>query len=326
MFKLLDIYISLLTCSPGEELYAHYGHTAIRLQDTEAKVDWCFNYGTFSFEESNFYGKFVRGETYYQLSVETTEEFLSDYAEEHRAVYEQRLNLTDEQARAMRDALLKNCRRENRSYLYNFVYDNCATRPYYLIKDVLGEELHSTYQGWEGKTYREFIRHYTRKNTVTDFMINMLFGKRADQPMRGEQRLFLPEELMNYMSKVRLANGERLVREENTGVFAIRPTRWWEHIGTYLVLAALLLTGLSYRDARRGRMSKAADIVMGSVYLLVIGLVIFLVYFSIHPMVGWNWRLLVFPALWLVFRWGSYRLFTFRSRNGESYSPTMNNV
>ena len=121
MFKLLVIYISLLTCSPGEELYAHYGHTAIRLQDTEAKVDWCFNYGTFSFEESNFYWKFVRGETYYQLSVETTEEFLSDYAEEHRAVYEQRLNLTDEQARAMRDALLKNCRRENRSYLYNFV-------------------------------------------------------------------------------------------------------------------------------------------------------------------------------------------------------------
>ncbi len=315
MFKLLVIYISLLTCSPGEELYASYGHTAIRLQDTEAGINWCFNYGTFSFNASNFYWNFVKGETYYQLSVEPAEEFFADYAEEGREVYEQRLRLTDEQIVRMRDALLKNCLPENREYLYNFVFDNCATRPYCLIKEVMGEELPSSYEGWEGRTYRNFIRHYTRKNTVMDFLINMIFGYQADETMHGEQRLFLPEELMFYLSEVRLINGERLISEENIHPFAIKPVQWWENIYTYLLLAALLMVALGWLDARRGKMSVAFDIVLGVIYILLIAIVIFLTYFSIHPMVGWNWRLLVIPALWGVFRYGSYKLFTKKCKN-----------
>ncbi|MBP5476601.1 MAG: DUF4105 domain-containing protein [Paludibacteraceae bacterium] len=309
MFKLLAIYISLLTCSPGEELYAHYGHTAIRLQDTEAGIDWCFNYGTFSFNSGNFYWNFVRGETYYELSVEPTEEFFADYREEHREVYEQRLNLNERQTIAMRDALLRNCRPENREYLYNFVFDNCATRPYYLIKDIVGGELASTYQGWEGRTYREFIHHYTRPGTVMDFLINMIFGRRADATMHGEQRLFLPEELMFYLSEARLANGERLVEEEFLRPFVIKPVRWWESRYTYLALAVLLSLLLSFFDARKGRMTIAVDIVAGVIYALLIAIVVFLTYFSIHPLVGWNWRLLVIPAIWIVFRYGSFKYF-----------------
>ncbi len=309
MLKLLAIYISLLTCSPGEELYAHYGHTAIRLQDTDAQIDWCFNYGTFSFNSGNFYWNFVRGETYYQLSVEPTVDFFSDYTEEHREVYEQHLNLTDSQTIAIRDALLKNCLPANREYLYNFVYDNCATRPYYLIKNAIGEELASPYQGWEGRTYREFIHHYTRPHTVMDFLINMIFGSRADERMHGEQRLFLPEELMFYLSEVRLANGERLIKEENIYPFAIKPTRWWESIYTYLAVFAILLIMLSFFDARKGRMSIGIDVVLGTIYTLLIAIVVFLTYFSIHPLVGWNWRLLVFPAIWLVCRYGGYIFF-----------------
>ncbi len=309
MFKLLAIYISLLTCSPGEEMYARYGHTAIRLLDTEAKIDWCFNYGTFSFNSGNFYWNFVRGETYYQLSVEPAEDFFSDYAEEGRGVYEQRLNLTEEQSVRMRNALLKNCRPENREYLYNFVFDNCATRPYYLIKSIVGEDLPSTYQGWEGRAYRDFIRHYTRPNSVMDFLTNMIFGRRADVAMHGEQRLFLPEELMFYLSEARLKNGERLVLDENIRPFAIRSVSWWESVYTYLALVVLLMVALGWFDARKGRMTKAADIILCVIYALLIAIVVFLTYFSIHPMVGWNWRLMVFPVLWIVFRFGSYKYF-----------------
>ena len=41
--------ISLLTCSPGEELYARYGHTAIRVLDETNDIDIVFNYGIFDF-------------------------------------------------------------------------------------------------------------------------------------------------------------------------------------------------------------------------------------------------------------------------------------
>ena len=108
-----------------------------------------FNYGVFSFNTENFYYKFVKGETYYQLGIEPARFFLIDYELEKRPVYEQRLNLTDEQAAALAKALAINYRPENRSYLYNFVFDNCATRPYNLVKSVLGDTILSDYADWE---------------------------------------------------------------------------------------------------------------------------------------------------------------------------------
>ena len=42
--------ISVLTCSPGKELYSLFGHTAIRVHDPEQDLDVVFNYGTFDFD------------------------------------------------------------------------------------------------------------------------------------------------------------------------------------------------------------------------------------------------------------------------------------
>ncbi|MDD5184532.1 MAG: DUF4105 domain-containing protein, partial [Paludibacter sp.] len=61
--------ISLITCSPGEEVYSKFGHTAIRVKDPVNGIDVVFNYGIFSFETNNFYYKFIKGETDYQLCV-----------------------------------------------------------------------------------------------------------------------------------------------------------------------------------------------------------------------------------------------------------------
>ena len=48
--------VSLLTCSPGDEVYALFGHTALRYSNPEKKIDIVFNYGIFSFEEPNLCG------------------------------------------------------------------------------------------------------------------------------------------------------------------------------------------------------------------------------------------------------------------------------
>ena len=52
--------VSLLTCSPGEEIYAKFGHTAIRIVDKKNSLDIVFNYGIFSFDTNNFYLKFIK--------------------------------------------------------------------------------------------------------------------------------------------------------------------------------------------------------------------------------------------------------------------------
>ncbi len=89
--------ISLLTCSPGVELYSTFGHTALRVTDSARGVDMAYNYGTFDDRDPNFYAKFTRGIMLYALSNYSYQEFLQEYQYEHRGVIEQELQLTGEQ-------------------------------------------------------------------------------------------------------------------------------------------------------------------------------------------------------------------------------------
>ena len=67
--------ISLLTCTPGEELYSTFGHSAFRVIDSSSTTDYVFNFGTFNFDDDGFYLKFVRGKLNYYLSAENFQDF-----------------------------------------------------------------------------------------------------------------------------------------------------------------------------------------------------------------------------------------------------------
>ena len=43
-----QVEVSLLTYDPGDELYAAFGHSALRVRDSVRKYDKIFNYGMFS--------------------------------------------------------------------------------------------------------------------------------------------------------------------------------------------------------------------------------------------------------------------------------------
>ena len=44
-----SLKISLITCSPGSQVYELFGHTGLRVQDVSRNVDVVFHYGVFSF-------------------------------------------------------------------------------------------------------------------------------------------------------------------------------------------------------------------------------------------------------------------------------------
>ncbi len=294
--------ISLLTCTPGEELYAHYGHTALRVCDPENDLDEVFNYGIFDFNTEHFYWKFVRGETWYELGAAPMWWFMREYDEEQRPVYEQVLNLTAEQRQAIWRALVINYRPENCKYLYNFVFDNCATRPYWLIAKALGDTITSDYTGYTGQTYRTFIRHYTGALSWANAGINLLFGPKADQPMASEDRLFLPEELMLYLQQAHLSDGTPIVAQGEIGTFMIAQTPWYASWPLGLALYFIFVCLMSLYDRKRGRWSWWVETVAGVPYLLLLLLVAFLTFFSCHPLVGFGWRLLIIPLTHLCAR------------------------
>ena len=294
--------ISLLTCAPGEELYARFGHTALRVTDPAHHLDAVFNYGVFDFNTDHFYWKFVRGETWYELGASPYRWFMQEYIETKRPVYEQVLNLTAAQRDSLWEALLVNYEPQNRSYLYNFVFDNCATRPYHMLIKTIGDSITSTYTGWTGVSYRAFIRHYTGRFSWSNAGINLLFGPKADHAMSSEQRLFLPEELMYYLDAAYTPDNTPVVSLGTIAPFAIDATPWYFGWPVGLFFYLIAIAGISCYDRRRGKWSKWPEIAAGSIYGLLLLIVFFLTFFSCHPLVGFGWRLFIIPVTHLCAR------------------------
>ena len=135
-----SIRISLLTCAPGSEIYALFGHSAIRYEDPSRKEDWVFNYGMFSFKDPNFVMRFVKGETDYQLGVIPYRYFEAEYALRGSSVYQQELNLTGAEKQKLITLLRENYLPAHRVYRYNYFYDNCTTRARDKIEESIQEK------------------------------------------------------------------------------------------------------------------------------------------------------------------------------------------
>ena len=294
--------IYLLTCTPGTEGWSKYGHTGIRVCDNANQMDIVFNYGIFSLMEKGFYLKFIKGDTYYQLGIEPYSYFTRFYNRIGRKTYQQELNLTTTQKQQIFDALIINYRPENRHYHYNFVFDNCATRPYHLIKNALQDTIISPYQGAINQPFRSTISHYTGPYSWVDFGINLIFGAEADQPMTNEQRFFLPEELMFYISQATLSDGTPLVINEHIQSFDIAPVAWYADSRLGIAIFAIAMLLISWWDRKRNRLSWWIDAILGLVYFILLSIVIFLTFVSSHPLVGFNWRLIILPLIHLCAR------------------------
>ena len=105
-----SIEVSLLTCTPGKDMYAKFGHTALRVRDYTIHRDVVFNYGCFDYNANNFVLKFVLGQTDYLLDAEEFEFLKYRYGMLGNGVSEQVLNLSQEEANRLLTLLLENLR------------------------------------------------------------------------------------------------------------------------------------------------------------------------------------------------------------------------
>jgi len=227
--------ISLLTASPGDELYSVFGHSAIRVNDPANTMDLVFNYGTFDFNTPNFYLKFVRGKLLYKLSVAPMEYFVPEYVWEGRAIYEQIFDLTQNQKQLVFDFLMENRLPENAYYHYDFFYDNCATR----IRDLFDLLLEPQWPGlneindhslaairsklnyefdyepvFHGqRTLRDLLQPYLKTMPWSAFGIDLALGLPADKIATPWDFMYLPDEMLVAFALASHADGRPLVAE-----------------------------------------------------------------------------------------------------------------
>jgi len=134
--------ISLLTCSPGLEVYETFGHSVIRIIDstkTGRERDIVYNYGFLeSSEDNTVLHQLLSGRLHVFLATNTFDEFKYQYTTEQRGVTEL-LFLLDSSDKALISGYLQNnLRRENRYYYYDAMHDNCSTRIVAMLMKVFG--------------------------------------------------------------------------------------------------------------------------------------------------------------------------------------------
>ena len=301
------IQISLLTCSPGKEVWAQYGHTAIRYYDKESGEDLAINYGIFSLDQTYFIPRFVLGMTDYRMGVQPMDMFLAQYSYEGRGVVEQILNLSADDKEVIYKALQENMKPENVVYRYNYFFDNCTTR----ARDMLVNHLHGKVvypPAEEDATFRSMIHKWNNKYEWSQFGEDLLLGVNADRKTTKSEQQFLPENLRSDFDKARY-NGKPLVKGTNVLLDAetevAEPAFPLSPLSVALIFAVISLVMMLF-SYRRQQVYWAWDLalILTSGFM---GIIFFVMIFSQHPCVSLNFILLFFNPLPLFFLYSTIK-------------------
>ena len=293
--------ISVLTCSPGDEIYSIFGHTAIRVCNPNIRLDAVVNYGLFDFNQDSFVYRFVKGETDYMCGVESFNSFLYSYAWRGSGVKSTTLDLTDTEKERIIRVLTNDLKPENREYRYNFAYNNCATKIRDIVKFAYNERCESLLPA--EFSFREIIGRYAENYPWFMFSFDIcLGGKDYNTLMTPEEVQFLPEHLDVALNNSLINRDGEDIKPNTKEEILIEPVDKTieSTLFTPVVVASLLLI-LSIINLIFGKKCRiASNIYSGSIfftYTLIGLLVTFLIFFSEHPFTTWNMNLCIFNPL-----------------------------
>ena len=330
-----SVDISLLTCGPGEEVWSYYGHSALRIQDKAHGSDVAVNWGMFSFRQGYFILRFVFGLTDYQIGIYPMSDFMAEYSAEGRWVRQQRLHLSREEKLKVLHAIEENAQPENRTYRYNFFFDNCTTRAREMVITNIGY-CNTNFKDTDAQsTYREEIHKLNGNHRWARFGNDLLLGYLSDRDLTQREWEFLPDNLSkDFATEGRKdfindpsgnAEVNHLIGKDgylmlvDSTCYLIPPTQKVaeaEVITPTLVFItlAVIIIALSVFEWKRKKNFWVLD-----TFLLILtglpGLILFAMLFSQHPTVQVNFQMLILNPFNLIFAWKTIQ----KMRQGKLY-------
>ena len=330
-----SVDISLLTCGPGEEVWSYYGHSALRIQDKAHGSDVAVNWGMFSFRQSFFVLRFVFGLTDYQIGIYPMSDFMAEYSAEGRWVRQQRLHLSREEKLKVLHAIEENAQPENRTYRYNFFFDNCTTRAREMVITNIGY-CNTNFKDTDAQsTYREEIHKLNGNHRWARFGNDLLLGYLSDRDITQREWEFLPDNLSkDFATEGRkdfindpsgnddanhLIGKDGYLMLVDSTCYLIPPTQKVaeaEVITPTLVFItlAVIIIALSIFEWKRKKNFWVLDAI-----LLILtglpGLILFAMLFSQHPTVQVNFQMLILNPFNLIFAWKTIQ----KMRQGKLY-------
>lgn len=292
---------SLLVMGPGAELYSCAGHACFRLECPKFNLDYCFSYESEAARARVL--AFLAGNLKMGMFAVPTEEFVKPYREEGRGIRQYELTLPpDAKQRLWR--LLDGKAGEGSELQYDFIRRGCAQSTLkYLFEAIRPYPIE--YAPWPTKyerTLRELFSDALENNPWNLFVLQALVGTDVDADLPKVQRVIIPGDLAEFLKTVKV-NGEPILQHEPTDLIAGTPTASRSVIRPVPVaaLAALLLVGNVFMCAAW------IDWLFLAVQALLGIFLCYLVFGSSLPATTWNWLLVPFNPLPLVFwKWRRY--------------------
>jgi uncharacterized protein DUF4105 len=308
-----ELSVTVITFSPGEQLFERFGHNALWIHDARTGSDIAWNWGLYDFTQPDFLKRFLSGDTKYSMGDADAYGMIAAYHELGRTITLQRLDLTQAQAAALRDFVQWNSLEENKYYRYDYFRDNCSTRLRDAIDRVLGGALRrATDTVQTALTYRGESVRLTDGVPPAQLGIDVALGRPADRPLTEWESFFIPMRLSDALRSVMIPSADGalvpLVIDQRTipptsGSAVSVPTDPPSHVLRYLLLG-VLLAALAVVLRVLGKSNRAALwglALLGMLWSLVCGLIgVLLIYmwaFTRHVFWGWNENLLLLSPL-----------------------------
>ena len=297
--------ISVLTMGPGTALNDAFGHTAIRIKDPVYKFDIVFDYGRYDFETEHFYLKFAQGKLDYEVIQSEFKRFFRYYQYNNRSVKEQVLNLSTAQKTALYEHLKETIKPENKSYPYDFFYNNCATKLKDDIENILDNQLvYYPKPTFEQFSFRNLIRSDLNQNSWGSLGIDLALGSKIDQIATVEEHMFLPKYLYQLLENARLKSDDsKLISTSKTlnPSNATAQNNFFSSPFFILGILAFIMLLVTYKDYKNKTRSKWLDISLFA-FTGVIGVVLLLLWVATdHQTTAYNYNLLWACAFNLLF-------------------------
>lgn len=285
--------VSVITCDTGNESYSLFGHTAIRITDTDNNLDVVYNYGAFDFATPNFVAKFAKGDLQYFAVANTFSDFMGQYTYEKRSVFEQELLIPLAYKQKLFDNLTAVLASTESYYTYKFIDRNCTS----MVVEMLNKTLESNIivkKNDTDKTYRTILYPYFDNSFYQKLGTSIIFGTKVDD---YGTRIFLPLELHKSLQQIQFEN-RPLCKESKTLLDFKKeaPSSWWDNFYTFAFLLGFIVV----------INKKSIDLF----YLSTMGLLGlffgFMGFYSFHQELAYNYNILLFNPFLLVLLYFHY--------------------
>ncbi len=200
--------LSLITGGPGLDIFETFGHSCIRVVDSDStgwNSDLIYNYGFYDEFTSSYLSQWLNGRVRSFLETTTFDQLKFQFDDEKRKLTEQELLLNDEQKELVVGFLKKNRGSVNRYYEYDTFYDNCTTRLRDMFTTLFGAafvpgnalppDSHIKFRDFSSNMYCPLQHKYW-----FGIVLNLFYASRADRVMSNKDAMFNPDYFARIMA------------------------------------------------------------------------------------------------------------------------------